>query len=202
MRVTGAGNLQSWGRLVPRCANSEIDAAPFQYQIRRAPVSSTSRLLRDTSVPANTPLRSPRTITYFPFTIGTMFLFCLSAVVRYSASWSWCRFTAASALSYSIRASTSFARLAWNFSTSRRCCFSHASEATGTVDGAVAGGVGFSGTLRFVPLSERGGCGLGQALEILGGQVAVRFSVRHIFCLCGHLRADAFDSRNCRVQIH
>jgi hypothetical protein len=63
--------------------------------------------------------------------------------------------------------------LAWNFSTSRRCCFSHASEATGTVDGAVAGGVGFSGTLRFVPLSERGlrpvGDGVGSGCMAMGG---------------------------------
>jgi len=66
--ATGTGNLQFSGLVVPVVANWERDAAPSQYQIRRAFLSNTSFPLRDTIVPANTPALYVLTIQYFPFT--------------------------------------------------------------------------------------------------------------------------------------
>lgn len=71
-RGTATGNLHSLGLQVPSTANWDREAAPAQNQIRRASCSTTSRSLRLTNVPANTPAECVRTMTYFPVSIGVL----------------------------------------------------------------------------------------------------------------------------------
>ena len=53
--ATGHGNLHCFGCDVPSVASCDNDAAPFQYQILRASVSTTSSPSRDFTIPAKTP---------------------------------------------------------------------------------------------------------------------------------------------------
>ena len=66
-------NLQPFGIDVPSWASCESEAAPAQYQIRRALCRVTSLPLCATSVPNSTPLRSPRMITFFPMFVSIVF---------------------------------------------------------------------------------------------------------------------------------
>jgi len=70
---TGHGNLQPLGLEVPSVANCDSEAAPDQYHILLALVSTTSFpegvLTSDFNVPAKTPAEYVLTITYVPFFI-------------------------------------------------------------------------------------------------------------------------------------
>lgn len=64
MELTVIVNLHFSGILVPSVASWDIEAAPSQYHKRRQLLRVTSQHSRCTSVPKNTPLRLPRTITF------------------------------------------------------------------------------------------------------------------------------------------
>lgn len=77
-------NLHSCGLRVPSMASWEMLAAPFQYQMRRHSVSWTSRPSLAARFPANTPERSPRTITYFPMFVSFMLFSFFQKIFRIS----------------------------------------------------------------------------------------------------------------------
>lgn len=79
MLSTETVNLHCFGFAVPSLASCEREAAPSQYQMRRALCKVTSLPLCATSVPNSTPLRSPRIMTFFPMFVSiSLFVFVVA----------------------------------------------------------------------------------------------------------------------------